>query len=190
MEDFQMAILFVVAVALMLAGFLGYNSIRRKWAGIIGIGGAYIITLGILMGVSLIGAIIGTIFGASTEGSSIGEVILIIIFTVLCLGYMVYVMLTRCQTVAQRVLLPFVALLIGFGFCWRLLAAIFLHMPMESQSADTIKFPSMTYDPNGEQYRLQSDSGDHADYYCERTGQTVQFHKADFEDGPYGWRKG
>lgn len=185
-----MAILIIIAVVLMFVGFFGYNSLRKKWNGVIGVGGAYIITLGILLGVSLFGSIIGTIFGASTEGASVGEVILVVIFTVLCLGYMVYIMLTRCQTLAQRVLLPFVALVIGFGFCWRLLASIFLHIPMEDgKSTGGFAFPAIMYDPNGEQYRLQSDSGDHADYYCERTGQSAQFHKADFEDGPYGWRK-
>lgn len=185
-----MVILFIAAIALMFVGFFGYNPIRKKWAGIIGVGGAYIITLGILLGISLVGSLIGTIMGASAEGASVTEVILTVIFTVLCLGYMVYVMLTRCQTTAQRILLPFVSLLIGFGFCWRLLAAIFLHMPMENgKSTDSFTFPSVMYDPNGEQYRLQSDSKDHADYYCERTGKTAQFHKTDFEDGPYGWRK-
>lgn len=180
-----MAVLLIAAFALMFVGFFGYNPIRKKWAGVIGVGGAYIITLGILLGVSLIGSIIGTILGAPTGGTSVVEVLLIVVFAVLCLGYMVYVMLTRCQTVAQRILLPFVALLIGFGFCWRLLAAIFLHMPMESgtESNDGFAFPKYLYDQADNPWELMNSGGDGANYYCQKTGETRMFYNSDFDLG-------
>ena len=100
-------------------------------------------------------------------------------------------MLTRCLTVAQRIQRLFAACLIGFGFCWRLLAAIFLHMPMESGKKESSAFPAILYDSNENQFRLLSDSGDHADYYCEKTGQRAQFYASDLADGlPNGWRRG
>lgn len=185
-------VLLIAAVALMLVGFFGYNPIRRKWAGIIGVGGAYIITLGIMLGVSLIGALIGAIFGGSTGGADAIEVILVVVFAVLCLGYMVFVMLTRCQTVAQRIMLPFVSLLIGFGFCWRLLAAIFLHMPMESgkESNDGFTFPQYIYDQADNRWELMNSGGDNANYYCPKTNETKMFYRSDFDLGsPSGFHQ-
>ena len=185
-----MAVLFMMAAALMLVGFFGYNPIRKKWARIIGVGGDYIITLGILLGVSLIGSVIGTILGAPTAGTSAMEVILVVVFAVLCLGYMAYVMLTRCQTVTQRILLPFVALLIGFGFCWRLLAAIFLHMPMESGTSNEFVFPQYLYDQWENPWELMNSGGDNANYYCRKTGETRMFYDSDFDLGsPSGFHQ-
>ena len=112
-----MILLIIAAIALMLAGFLAYNPLRRKYAGIIGVGGSYIVLLGVMLLISSIGQIIGAITGESRASAL--EIILGLIVMLLSLGYMVYVMLTRCRTVAQRILLPFVACLIGFGFCWR-----------------------------------------------------------------------
>ncbi len=183
-----MILLIIAAIALMLAGFLAYNPLRRKYAGIIGVGGSYIVLLGVMLLISSIGQIIGAITGESRASAL--EIILGLIVMLLSLGYMVYVMLTRCRTVAQRILLPFVACLIGFGFCWRLLAAIVAHVPMESGKSGNF-FPAILYDTSDNQFRLLSESGDHADYYCEKTGQRVQFYESDLSDGlPNGWRRG
>ncbi len=58
------------------------------------------------------------------------------------------------------------------------------------QSQD-VSYPDVLYDSWENQYRLQSSSYDHADYYCSATGDTVQFWASDFEDGlPSGWRTG
>ena len=183
-----MPFLIIAAVAFMILGFCAYNPLRRKYAGTIGVGGSYLVLLGIMLLASSVGQIIGTVTGESNVSAL--EIILGVSVMILCLGYMVYVMLTRCQTVKQRILLPFAACLIGCGFCWRLLAAIVAHVPMES-GKDGTAFPAILYDPEENQFRLLSDSGDHADYYCAKTGRQVQFYTSDLSDGlPNGWRRG
>lgn len=180
-------ILIAIAVIAMLGGAIFYNPLRRKMSNIIGVGGSYMILIGIML---LVVSIV-ELFTRSESKSSTMETVISIIFMVLCLGYMVYVMLARCNTAAQRIWLPFAACLIGLGFCWRFLAALILHIPMESGKAQQVVFPAVLYDPSENEFRLQSNSGDHADYYCRATGQSVQFWEADLAEGlPSGWRVG
>lgn len=185
----MIAVLLILCIVLMIGGFFGYNPLRKKWAGIVGVGGSYIILLGIMLLVMLVGSLISAIFGGSTGGSSVVEVILVFVFMLLCVGYMVYVMLTRCTTTAQRVMLPFVACMIGFGFCWRLLASIVLHMPMESGEQETAKFAKNIMDANNNMYYLINEGSDNATWYCEKTGQKVTFYASDVSENgvPYGW---
>lgn len=181
------AVLIGLAAVAMLGGTFCYNPIRRKMAGIIGVGGAYVIVLGIM----LLAGSIGTLINGNSAGTSTGEMVMMIVVMVVCLGYMVLVMITRCHTVSQRIWLPIAACLIGFGFCWRLLAAVVLHIPMESGKKEETKFPKILYDNNENIYQLLNDSGDHADYYCQKTGETKQFWESDLADGlPFGWRRG
>lgn len=188
----MLTVLVCAAFIVMLAAFFAYNPVRRKWAGIIGVGGAYISVIGILGLASIIVQIVKAIGGQGFgSDSSTGEIIMFLVVAVVCLGYMVYVMVARCQTAGQRVMLPFAIIIITFGFCWRLLAAIVLHVPMENGKQAESSFPAVIFDTQENLFRLQSDSGDHADYYCEKTGQTVQFYKSDIADGlPNGWRRG
>lgn len=173
----------------MFLGFFAYNSLRRKYAGTIGVGGSYIILLGVMLLFSSIGQIIGAISGESNVSAL--EIVLGVVVMLLCLGYMVFVMLTRCETVAQRILLPFAACLIGFGFIWRLLASIVAHVPMESGEHAEGAFPAILYDPSENQFRLLNEGGDNATYYCDKTGQQILFYKSDLADGlPNGWRRG
>ena len=97
-----MIILIIAAIAFMFLGFFSYNPIRRKYAGIIGVGGSYVVLLGVMLLFSSIGQIIGTITGKSNVSAL--EIVLGVVVMLLCLGYMVFVMLTRCETVAQRIL--------------------------------------------------------------------------------------
>ena len=184
-----MIILIIAAIAFMFLGLFSYNPIRRKYAGIIGVGGSYVVLLGVMLLFSSVGQIIGTITGKSNVSAL--EIVLGVVVMLLCLGYMVFVMLTRCETVAQRILLPFVACLIGFGFIWRFLAAIVFHMPMESGKSAEGAFPAILYDPGENQFRLLNEGGDNARYYCEKTGQEAFFYASDLADGlPNGWRRG
>lgn len=49
-------------------------------------------------------------------------------------------------------------------------------------------FPSSLRAPSGETYRLNYENGERAEYLCSRTGDRVDFHITDFEDGsPTGW---
>lgn len=177
-----------IAVVAMLVGAIRYNPLRRKWAGIIGVGGSYLILIGVMLLVTFAASFIRMLVDGTPVGKA-SDIIVNIVFMVVCLLYTAYVMLTRCSTTQQRIMLPIVACLIGLGFCWRFLAALLLHIPMESGNT-AVKFPAVVYDPNNNEFRLQSDSGDHADYYCQATGQTVQFWEADIQDGlPSGWRR-
>ena len=179
-----------IAVIAMLIGAIFYNPLRRKWAKVVGVGGSYMILLGIMILVMGISTLVSVISGEGNSASA-GETVTMVVVGVLCLLYMGYVMLLRCETAGQRIMLPFAACLIGLGFCWRFLFALILHIPMESGEAASVAFPTVLISPEGEEFRMQSDSGDHADYYCMRTGQTVQFWQADIEDGlPNGWRRG
>lgn len=187
-----MGVLIALAVVLMLGGGIFYNKLRTKFYGIIGVGGSYMATIGIMM----LGALIGSIFGGG--GFASAELVVGIIFMVIGIGYLVYVMIVRCSTVMQRVFLPIVAIMIAFGFCWRLLLAIFLKIPMgngapEEQEAPatqaTGRFPSAVYDDQGQTWYLLSDSGDHADYQCRNTGACYTFwYTGDYINFPAGWR--
>lgn len=165
-----MEFLIILAILLMVVGYFGYNPLRKKWAGIIGVGGSYIVLLGVALFVMMIGSLISLITGGSTEGGIV-EVIISVIAMLLCLAYMVHVMLTRCETTAQKILLPFVACLIGFGFCWRLLASIVFHTPMESgeQGAgsefDLSRLPTIIYDDSNHEWKKRGTYGDQAVYY-------------------------
>ena len=197
-----MGVLIALAVVLMLGGGIFYNKLRAKVYGIIGVGGSYMATIGIMM----LCALIGSLFGGG--GFNSAELVMGIIFMVIGLGYLVYVMIVRCNTVMQRVLLPVVAVMIAFGFCWRLVLAIVFKIPMgngapEVQEAQepqgtqeapaaapaTGRFPSAVYDDQGEVWYLMSDSGDHADYQCRSTGATYTLWiTGDYINMPYGWR--
>ena len=85
-----MPFLIIAAVAFMILGFCAYNPLRRKYAGTIGVGGSYLVLLGIMLLASSVGQIIGTVTGESNVSAL--EIILGVIVMILCLGYMVYVM--------------------------------------------------------------------------------------------------
>ena len=104
-----MIILIGAAIAFMLIGFFGYNPLRKKFAGVIGVGGSYIILLGIMLLCAAIGQIIRTAGGDHSVSTL--EIVGTGVIALLCLGYMVFVMIGRCETTAQRVALPFVACL-------------------------------------------------------------------------------
>lgn len=165
-----MEFLIILAIILMVVGYFSYNPLRKKWAGIIGVGGSYIVLLGVGLFVMMIGSLISLITGGSTEGGIV-EVIISVIAMILCWVYMVHVMLTRCETTAQKILLPFVACLIGFGFCWRLLASIVFHTPMESgeqgveNEFDLSRLPAIVYDDSNHEWKKRGTYGDHVVYY-------------------------
>ena len=179
-----MGILITLAVCVMLAGGIFYNKLRTKFYGIIGVGGSYFSTIGIMGLFMFVGSLVGGMAG------NVVEIIMTAIFVLLGLGYLVYVMIVRCQTVAQRIFLPLVAVMIAFGFCWRLLFAIIFKIPM-SNGAPTAasKFPNALTDDQGNTWRIQSDSGDHADYSCVKTGGSITlWYTGDYVNLPAGWK--
>ena len=50
-----MPFLLIAAVVLMLIGFFGYNPLCRKYAGVIGVGGSYVILIDLMLLVSSVG---------------------------------------------------------------------------------------------------------------------------------------
>lgn len=181
--------LVVIAIIAMLAGAIFYNPLRRKVDGIIGVGGAYIILIGVLLLVMTI----GNLFGLSSGETQVSDLIVAIVFLLLSIAYTVYVMICKCETVIQRVTLPFVATLIGMGFCWRLLLKLFLHVPMAgggSSGGSGSAIPQYIYSPQGDTYRLTSSDSIHANYECSKTGNKVQFtlNASDKLALPAGWR--
>lgn len=178
------AILMVILLIFTLTGVFTYNSLRRKFAGMIGVGGSYVVLMGVTLLFSLPGSIAARIRGEELAAST-GEIIMVIAVMLLCLAYTAYVIIARCQTTAQKILLPFAACMIGAGFCWKLLAAIFFHVPMENGKSDAAvyNFPQTLADPQGNLYALTNEGGDTAQYYCHKTNQYVTFHTSDFDNG-------
>lgn len=182
------AVLGVILLALCLVGTIGFNSLRRKWAGIIGVGGSYIILLGVMLLFATIGTLVKAITGQEL-GSSVGEIVGTVIIMLICLGYMVLVILGRCETTAQKVMLPIAACLIGAGFIWRLLLAIVAHVPMdnsETKSSGLEAMPDIIYDTNNARtvWHKQGTYGDHVVYYGPN-GETVTFYQWDIEGANY-----
>lgn len=170
------------ALALILVGAIGFNGFRRKMAGVIGVGGSYIILLGIML---LVTGIVQLIGGAPSQQ----ELVITLVLAGLAVLYMVYVIVFKCKTVGQRIFLPIVAILIALGFIWRLIAAIVFKTPITKPEPAAAKFPANITDPEGNYYVLRNVSGDYATYDCAKTGSSVQFHTADFEGGvPTGWQ--
>lgn len=178
-----MAILTGLAIVLMLGGAIFYNKLRAKVYGVIGVGGSYMA----LIGMAMLCALIASLFGGKTFGSTM-EVIIGIIFMLIGVGYLVYVMIVRCNTVAERVLLPIIAVMIAMGFCWRLLFSLLLHVPMSSGAPETAKFPAQVEDDKGEAWYLLHDSGDHAEYRCGKTGARTTIWYTDHVNLPSGWK--
>lgn len=182
--------LIYVGMALMVftaISTIRYNKLRCRWYGIIGVGGSFLVMFGVMVLFMLVGGLI-----QDPSSVTFGNTFLYWIILAAAIFYVVKLMLTRCYTVKERVMLPLAAVMICFGFIVRLVLGVLTHAPISDGSTSKHGFPSVLYDDQENEYRLQSDSGDHADYYCSKTGATVQFWEADFRDAglPAGWRYG
>lgn len=172
------AIVIGVAIVTMLAGAIFYNPLRRKMSGVIGVGGSYVILAGVMF---LVSALTGN-FGTDAATS---DLVVALVCSLVCLAYMVYVMIARCHTMKQRILLPVAACLIGLGFCWRFLMALFLHIPMENGKSAAADYPKTLYSPEGQEYHLIDQTDIYADYVSAGGGDSKRFIK---QDGmPAGW---
>lgn len=182
-EDLHMEALMPILLIFILGGFFLYNPIRRKWSGIIGVGGSYLLATGMILVMGLIGAIFSASIRESMEGG-VAAWIFYIVLALLTIAYLVYVMLTRCTTMAQRIMLPFVVLIIAFGWATRMMASIFLHMPMESgNKEEETEFPKFIYDTDDNPWECINNGLDNANYYCQKTGETRMFYISDFDMG-------
>ena len=124
-EDYFMdpiIVIGIISAVCVLTSLIGYKAFRRKYAGIIGVGGSYLILLGLML---LVTGIVQLIKGAPSQS----ELVITLVLAALAMLYLVFVIVVKCKTVAQRIFLPFVAIFIAVGFIWRLLAAIVLRIP-------------------------------------------------------------
>lgn len=177
MEDL-IAILAVPILAFTVIGAVSYNKVRQKWGRIIGVFGSYMVLMGLMLLVEVIRSLFALITGNKNAfGAGAGEIILMVIIMIACLGYMAMCM-RKCSTVKEKILLPFAACMIGLGFCWRLLGSIVLHIPMSdgSQDADDEhdlrNLPNIIYDDAKNRWQLQHRNGDHVVYHND-AGQTI-----------------
>ena len=113
----------------------------------------------------------------------------VVFIMLICLGYMAMVIVGRCDTTAQKVMLPLAACLIGAGFIWRLLLAIVAHVPMDSgetKASGLDAMPDIIYDTNNARavWHKQGTYGDHVVYYGPN-GDTVTFYQSDIEGANY-----
>ena len=109
--------LLILALAYFGGSYFAYNALRRKYAGIIGIPGSYFILLTAFLVIGLIRGIFTGGFGESAL-----ELILTILIMLAGIAYTV-LMILRCETLADKILLPIAAILIGSGFCIRVIPA-------------------------------------------------------------------
>ena len=175
--------LLILALAYFGGSYFAYNALRRKYAGIIGIPGSYFILLTAFLVIGLIRGIFTGGFGESAL-----ELILTILIMLAGIAYTV-LMILRCETLADKILLPIAAILIGSGFCIRFIAAIAFHVPMESGKveANNVVPPSMR-DRGGHVGELQTHNDVSAEYRCAKTGERREFGIGDFSGGrPFGF---
>lgn len=190
-EDQKMLVfLYALAVILMIGGGIFLNKLRVQYYGIIGVGGSY---LG-LLGIAMLAELIAVLFGQSEATAT--NIIVGIIFMLVGIGYLVFVMLTRCETVMQRVFLPIVAVMIAFGFCWRFLLSLIFRIPVGSGEPENIEsessgysFPYTVYDEKGETWERTYSDGEKAEYRCAKTGECRSFrYDGEFSPFPNDWR--
>ena len=87
MENFALIGTFILIFAVF--GAIFYNSLRRNWYGVLGVGGAYFIVIGIMLAVTLV----ANLFSKQESGMAGAELVTMIVIAVAALGFMVFVML-------------------------------------------------------------------------------------------------
>ena len=177
-------VVFLLILALVYFGgsYFAYNGLRRKYAGIIGIPGSYFILLTAFLVIGLIRGIIKGGFGETPL-----ELVLTIVIMLAGIAYTV-LMILRCETLSDKILLPFAAILIGSGFCIRFIASIAFHVPMESGKVESVSFPPSMRDSSGDIWKLKTHNDVMAEYYCGKTGARREFGVGEFSSGmPFGF---
>jgi ABC-type uncharacterized transport system permease subunit len=181
-KSVMVVFLLILALAYFGGSYFAYNALRRKYAGIIGIPGSYFILLTAFLVIGLIRGIFTGGFGESAL-----ELVLTVVIMLAGIAYTV-LMILRCETLADRILLPFAAILIGSGFCIRFVAAIAFHVPMESGKVESASFPASMRDSGGDIWELGNHNDVSAEYRCAKTGERREFGIGDFSGGrPFGF---
>ena len=184
MLDNVITVLGSVIVVICILGFIFFNNLRSSWANIIGIGGSFVILIGLVSAVACVLLLVtgvkeGTLF--SLEGA--GAALVAALLAAVCIFYMLHVMLNRCSTMAQRIMLPFVAYLLAAAFVWRLAAAVLLHLPMSSGEVSgsggsgVNALPDTIYDERNNAWESLGVFGVHAEYQS-NDGRRVSIYHA------------
>ncbi len=196
-----MGVLMLVGIAFIfcfaMVGIFRYDKLKSKWSGIMGVGKGYFIATGLVAAVGLIIAIVMAIKSRSgsaeiTSDELLAGIIVCLIFVIL--GVFLFLgCAKRCETKAQVIMLPFVALLMSFGFSLRLMGALFtLISPGGSEAsgeaseendvpAGNAIFWDVIKDEYGNEYKLQSTHMDAA-YYISPDGELVTVRRSELSN--------
>lgn len=182
MNETMMIAVGFIALLMAIVGTITYGKVHRKYEGIMGAPGAYFITIGFFMLAGAIGELVNKISGKPSMATT-GEIVMSLVVLLAAVAYAV-IAIIRCDTVAQRIFLPLAALLLAFGWAWRFLLSILLHVPMGGSNEETAPaFPQFIYDSSDNPWELINNGTDNANYYCQKTGETRNFHITEFQDG-------
>lgn len=177
-------ILIGTAIVLMLMGSIFYKQLCAKYKGVIGVGGAYVVLIGIMTLCTLIGNIF------TRESFKLIELVISIIFAMIGLGYLVYVMIACCDTAMQRIMLPIATIMIALGFCLRFILSLVFKFPVNDNvgKPESPNFPESIIDNQGDTWNLCWSDNEKAEYQCRKTGdRTVIWYTGEI-NYPNGWR--
>lgn len=174
----------IFTIVCMIGGTIGYNPIRRKLNGIIGVGGCFICLIGIVSFISVVGGSITALISGAKIGDDILELIMLLAITAGCMGYMIHIMITKCTTTFEIMTLPLFALFVALGFGWRLMFKILLNMEMESGAASSRGFPKTMKDSWDREWTLISDMG-YAGEYVDNRGVHITVDEGHLDEFHY-----
>lgn len=168
----------LVFVAFMIVCIVRFPKLRDNWSGIIGIPGAYLTATAIVAVVWLLIGCVGILFGNKVDPVSI---VTLIIMALLC-AIPLFNGLKKCETTKEKVMMPFVCIMLAFGFVWRVLMFIFMRVPIDSGSKVEDKsygyFPEVVYDDNGVAFSKMSEASGTA-FYRNNDGIQVELKLTD-----------
>ena len=156
-------ILGVLVGLCILYGLLTWKKLRARWSNVIGVGGAYIILLGLMLLFVGIGSLIG---GAGFSG----QTVVILVLGMLALVYCVLKML-RLPTIRQKILFPFAAVSIAGAFSWKLIFGIVFHTGLSGTPEGEL--PTIIYDQENNPWTCLNREGEEAEYQS-KDGRTVR----------------
>ena len=166
MEDEAILVVLAVLVGVcILYGLFTWKKLRARWSNVIGVGGAYIILLGWMLLVLVIGRLIG---GAGING----EAIMLIVVMAACMVYFVLKEL-KLPTVRQKLLFPFAAISIAGAFIWKLIFGIVFRGGLGGTPEGEL--PTIVYDEQNNQWNCLRRNDGEAEYQS-KDGRTVHIY--------------
>lgn len=131
MSDVLLIILIVWCFTTLIVGAFGYTSLKLHWGHIISVGASYLILCGVMSIVILIRGLFRFITTGSLGEDGIAGIIVCLIFAVIAV-FLYIRAFSCCETVSQRILLPFVAFFLAFGWTIRFVLSFITHVPVDA----------------------------------------------------------